>query len=433
MGLIGVYWKCVHHYQERSIMDIGLFKTFGEALAIGFLIGIERYKDRSQGEKKSAGLRTFTIFSLIGAVCGILPVVYTLMTLGALIVFLSLGYYRRSVNGFGLTTEVAAILTFWLGYLMHEYEMLAISTGIVLVILLASKRGLHDFVRNKMSEIELYDTLKFLAVVFVVFPLLPDRNMGPYDFFNPTQVWMLIILVSTISYLGYVLTRVLGNERGLMMSALIGGVVSTTAVTMFLADRVKRAPLQSRICGVTGVMANAVQFPRLLLLIWVVDTQLGMLLTIPLLGMGAVGILGAWVLGRKHLVHAVKDTHELPLQNPYSLRPALKFGLFFVGVFLLSKVATVHLGEQGIYLTSAIAGLGDASAIALSTAQMVNNGGLSVFAACGAIFIAVTMNALFKWGLAFMNGNRDLAFWLGGGFVTMLVTGGVLMGVVTSF
>ncbi len=414
-------------------MDIGLFKTFGEALAIGFLIGIERYKDRSQDEKKSAGLRTFTIFSLLGAVCGLLPIPYTVITLGALIVFLSMGYYRRAVESYGMTTEVAALLTFWLGYLMHQYEMLAISSGIILVILLALKQVLHDFVRNQIREVELFDTLKFLAVVFVVFPLLPNRNMGPYDFFNPTHIWTLIILVSTVSYLGYVLTRVLGNERGLMISALIGGVVSTTAVTMFLAERVKRAPVQSRICGVTGVMANAIQFPRLLLLVWIINAQLGMLLAVPLIGMAAMGILGAWILGRKHLFHAAGETTDVPLQNPYSLRSALKFGLFFVGVFLLSKIATVHLGEQGIYLTSAIAGLGDASAISLSAAQLVNNDELSVFAACVAIFIAVTMNALFKWILAYMNGNRDLAFWLGGGFVTMLLTGGVLFGVVYSF
>ena len=414
-------------------MDMGLFKIFGQALAIGFLIGVERYKDRAEGEQKSAGLRTFTIFALIGAVCGLLPMGYALMTLGALVVFLGLGYYRRSEKSYGLTTEVAAILTFWLGYMMHEYELLAISTGIVLVILLASKRALHDFFRYKVSETELYDTLKFLVVVFVVFPLLPNRNMGPYDFFNPTHIWMLIILVSTISYAGYILTRALGNRRGLAISSLVGGVVSTTAVTVFLAQRVREAPAMSRICGVMGVMANAVQFPRLLLLVWVVDASLGAFLALPLLCMGGVGILGAWILSRNHREDGDDPAVNLILPNPYSLMPALKFGLFFVGVFFLSKVATVHLGEGGIYLTSAMAGLGDASAISLSVAHLFRHGTLSLPAACGAIFLAVSMNALLKWVLARAQGNRELAFWLGGGFATMLVTGAVLMGAMLFF
>ncbi len=415
-------------------MDIDVFKTFGETLAIGLLIGMERYKDRAPGEQKSAGMRTFTVFALLGVVCGLLNQPgFTLMTFGAVIVLLGLGYYRHATESVGLTTEVAALLTFWIGYLMHAYELLAISMGIVLVVLLAAKRGLHDFVKEQVSEAEFYDTLKFLVVVFVVFPLLPDRNIGPYQFFNPFQVWLLIILVSTISYVGYILIRLLGGKRGLEVSALLGGIVSTTAVTMSLAERARRTPELSRICGVTGVMANAVQFPRLLLLVWVVDGSLGAFLTVPLLGMGAVGLLGAWILGRVRRVTTEDPPADLLLQNPYSLMPALKFGLFFVGVFLLSKLATVWWGEQGIYPASAIAGLGDASAISLSAARLVNSGSLSAPAASAAILIAVTMNALLKWILALVNGNRDLAFWLGGGFVTMLGTGAVLMAAMHTF
>ena len=415
-------------------MDIGTFKAFGEALAIGLLIGVERYKDRAPGEQKSAGMRTFTVVALLGAVCGLLEHPgFALMTFGALTALLILGYYRHAGASLGLTTEVAALLTFWLGFMVHSYESLAISTGIVTAVLLASKRSLHNFVKERVSEIEFYDTLKFLAVVFVVLPLLPNRNIGPYQFFNPVQAWMLIILVSTISYSGYVLIRVLGSRRGLEISALVGGLVSTTAVTMSLAERARKAPRSSRICGVAGVMANAMQFPRLLLLVWLVDGGLGMFMAVPLLGMCAVGMLGAWILARAHKTEAEEPAVELLVQNPYSLMPALKFGFFFVGIFLLARVATVEMGEQGIYLTSAVAGLGDASAISLSAAKLVGAGSLSVPAASVAILIAVTMNALLKWVLALVNGNRDLAFWLGGGFATMLATGGVLTAAVYSF
>lgn len=407
--------------------DIALFKTLGEALAIGLLIGVERYKSRGPDEKKSAGMRTFTVVALLGAICALLDVPeFTLITFGALLTLFGIGYWRESNQSLGLTTEITALLTFWFGYLVRSHETLIISAAIVLVILLASKDVLHEFVRGKVTETEFYDTLKFLAVVFVIFPLLPNRYVGPLEFFNPTQLWMLVILVSTISYSGYVLVRILGSRRGTQVNAIVGGLVSTMAVTMSLAERARKAPEASRLLGATGVMANAVQFPRLLVLIWVVDAQLAQLLAVPLMGMFVVGLLGAWMLGRARRVWAEEPPAELLLQNPYSFLPALKFALLFLVVFFVTKLATLWLGEQGILLVSAIAGLADVSAISVSIADLSQQGTTSLPGAMLAIFIAVTVNALMKWILALVNGNRELAFWLGGGFLTMLVTGVVL-------
>lgn len=404
--------------------DLNSFKAFGEALAIGLLIGVERYKDRAPGEKKAAGVRTFTIFSLLGAVCGLLDQVpFTAMTFAGLLGLICLGYYRESAQGIGLTTEVAAVLTFWLGYLMRGYETLAISTGIVLVILLAHKRTLHQFVKEKVSETEFYDTLKFLAVVFVVHPLLPDRDIGPFGFLNPARVWLMVVLVSTISYSGYILMRWLGDSRGLEVSGLVGGIVSTTAVTVSLSDRARQSPDLSRLCGVVGIMANAVQFPRLLVLVWIVDRNLGAALALPLLAMSAVGLIGAWIVSRPQRPGAAGHPASFPLQNPYALASALKFGAFFVGIFLLTKLFNVYLGEKGIYLASAMAGTGDASVISLSVADTVSKGSLPIPAAATAVLIAVTANALAKWVLSLLNGTRDLALYLGGGFAAMLSVG----------
>ena len=212
-----------------------------------------------------------------------------------------------------------------------------------------------------------------------------------------------------------------------MLSALMGGIVSTTAVTASLASRVRQNPEFARSCGIAGVMANAVQFPRLLLLVWVVDRSLGAFVTAPLLGMGAVGIIGAWFLWRAQNEKIEDSATDLVVQNPYSLMPALKFGLFFVGVTLLAKIATFEFGDRGIYLTSAIAGLGDASAISLSAAKLVSHGSLSVVTAWSAIFIAVLMNALLKFVLAWRYGSRHLGVWIGSGFAAMLGTGFLLM------
>ncbi len=405
-------------------MELAIFKAFGEALAIGLLVGIERYKDREPGEKKPAGIRTFAIISLLGAASALAGErSLTLITFAALTLFLALGYRKLPKENLGLTTELAALLTFWLGYLVRDYEALAVSAGIVLVIFLASKRALHDFVKGQVSDSEFFDTLKFLAVVFVVLPLLPDRAVGPYGFLNPAQVWKLVILVSAIGYSGYVFDRVLGGRRGLALAAIAGGIVSTTAVTVSLAERSRQAPEHSRMLGLTGVLANTVQFPRLLALLWVVSPRLATDSAPLLAAMFLAGVAGAWILRRTTAGEGAETEVEMELTNPFSLWPALKFGLFFVAVILVARLAIVLLGEGGIYPASALAGMGSASAITLSLAGLVEGGSLASAAATWALLLAILANVATKWALALAQGTRAYAFWLGGGLATMVAAG----------
>jgi uncharacterized membrane protein (DUF4010 family) len=401
-------------------LDLHVLRLLGEALALGLLVGVERYRGREPGEKKSAGVRTFAIFCLLGAICGILATTaFTVVTFGAVAALVLLGYYRSPTDSVGSTTELAAILVFWIGYLLNIHEAAAISLGIVLTILLASKQLLHRFVREQISESEFEATLKFLAVVLVVYPILPDWSMGPYGFFNPRQVWGLVILVSTISYGGYFLIRLLGKRRGLMLSSLAGGIVSTTAVTMSLAERARSAPETSQLMGAAAVLGNAVQGPRLLFLLWVVDRSLAQSLALPLLAMAVAGVVGSWVLIRR-----AGDTSEIdfPLQNPYSFGAALKFGLFFVAILLLVEVANRWLGNQGTMIASGIAGTTSTSAVALSVSDLVQQDALAPLVAAASIMIAISTNALTKWVMTWFNGTRQMALWLGGGLLTMLVT-----------
>jgi uncharacterized membrane protein (DUF4010 family) len=404
--------------------DIATFKLLGEALALGLLVGVERYRGRQPGEKKSAGVRTFTVLCLLGAICGLLSTpVLTAVTFAAVAGLVLLGYHRSPTGSLGLTTEFAALLVFWIGYLLRSHEAAAISLGIVLTIILAAKKTLHQFVREQINEAEFEATLKFLAVVLVVYPILPNREMGPYGFFNPSHVWGLVILVSTISYAGYFLIRWLGKRRGLMLSSLIGGLVSTAAVTMSLADRARRAPEASRLMGTAAVLANAAQGPRLLLLLWLVDRNLARSLAAPLIAMAVVGLAGTWLLARR----ADSAEVEFPLQNPYSLRPALKFGVFFVAILLLVKLADLWLGDRGILLASGIAGTGSASAVALSVSKLLGQQSLSPLIAASSVLLAISTNAIAKWVLALVNGTRQMAFWLGGGLLTMLAAAFLLL------
>jgi uncharacterized membrane protein (DUF4010 family) len=405
--------------------DLEVFKLFGEALALGLLVGVERYRGRQPGEKKSAGVRTFGIFSLLGALCGLVAVTpITVATFAAVAALVLLGYYRSPGGSLGLTTEIAALLVFWLGFLLNSHEVAAISLGIVLTIFLASKRPLHTFVREQISEAEFEATLKFLAVVLVVYPILPDRELGPYGFFNPRHVWGLVILVSTLSYSGYFLVRSLGTRRGLMAGSLAGGVVSTTAVTMFLADRARRAPAASRLMGALAVLANSVQGPRVLLLIWVLDPGLAWRLAAPLLGMALLGLAGAWLIAPRV---ASGNDHEIPLRNPYSVKPALKFALFFTAVLFLLGMANAEMGEGGSLFASAVAGTGSVSAVALSVSRLSGQQVLPPFVAAASILLAIAANALVKVVLTALNGTRQMAIWLAGGLLSMLAAASLLL------
>ncbi|GAB4233659.1 MAG: MgtC/SapB family protein [Acidobacteriota bacterium] len=403
-------------------------KAFAEALLIGLLIGSERYKGRREGEFQTAGVRTFPIISLLGAACSLVhEPLLTTAVFASLVVFLALGYSRDPSESYGLTTEMAALLTFWLGYLVADHEVLIISTSIVVVILLASKKPLHEFVRRQVSEQEFFDTLKFLAVVFVVFPLLPDRYLGPFGFFNPRRIWFFVVLVSSISYLGYILMRLLGGRRGLFASAVLGGLVSTTAVTLSLAQRSREDERAAPLCGVVAVLANSVQFGRLLVLLLVVHQGFGVA-ALPLLGaMGAVGVAGAWLLGRFLSIRGREDAVTPMLRNPFSLVPVLKFGVFFMLVMLVNKLAADYLGGEGVTVAAALSGFGGVSAVALTLAELVKTGALEVRGALEALLAAVAVNVLTKWGLAWAQGERRFVLWLGGGLASMVIVGGIIL------
>ena len=404
------------------------FRAIGEALAIGLLVGGERYRDRSDGERSFAGLRTFAIISLLGGVGALLAVpMYTLAMFIALVALLGLGYAREEGESLGGTTEVAALLAFWLGFAARDHEVLALATAVALVVLLASKKLLHRFVAERVTDVEFLDTLKFMVVVVVVWPLLPDEAYGPYGALNPSQIWALVILVSTISYSGYILIRALGGSRGLQISSLVGGLVSTTAVTMSLAQRARENEGLGRLCGATGVLANAVQLPRLLVLLYVVDRPLANMMAGPLLAGFAAAAGGAWLLARVRKVWDETPGEAVTLQNPYSFTPAFKFALLLGGVFVLSKVMGELFGEGGVYVTAGVTGLADASAISLSVGAMAHEGTLSAISAGWAVLIATAANALLKCVIAAANGTWTLVFWLAGGFATMLLTASAVL------
>ena len=218
------------------------------ALAIGLMLGFER--EHSHNRTLSAGSRSFALLSLLGAAAatfGPWAVITGLVGVGALMV---LAYFRTSEDDPGTTTEIAAIVAYLLGALAYAKPALAVALAVVVVALLLSKNRIHRFARDIVTEVELEDAVKFFVVAFVVLPLLPDRALGPYGVLNPAKVWLLVVLLTGIGWVGYIAVRALGPQRGLLVTGLAGGFVSASATTASMGrlsrtDVGLRAPLAS--------------------------------------------------------------------------------------------------------------------------------------------------------------------------------------------
>jgi uncharacterized membrane protein (DUF4010 family) len=199
------------------------------ALAIGLLLGFER--ERSHHRELPAGSRTFALLALAGAVAasfGTWAVVVGLVVFGALLAF---AYFRTSDEDPGTTTEIAALVAYLLGALAYGRPALSVALAVIVVGLLISKTRIHRFARKIVSEVEMEDAIKFFVVAFVVLPLLPDQSIGPYGVLNPAKIWLLVVLLIGIGWVGYIGVRALGPERGLLVTGLAGGFVSATATT----------------------------------------------------------------------------------------------------------------------------------------------------------------------------------------------------------
>lgn len=395
------------------------------ALAIGALIGIER--ERKQSDKQEfAGIRTFTIIALFGILSAYLSQFYNnfiILAFLGLIFIVGLSYYRSTLqdDDIGITTEVVAMVTFILGALCFTEEGLFIAPIIAIIItaLLAYKSYLHHFIQH-VSEKELINTLKFLIIAFVILPLLPNETFGPLGVFNPYQIWLIVVFISAISYVGYVAIKVIGPEKGLSLTGLIGGLVSSTAVTTAMAARVKETEVLIRIAVFATVLSSSMMFFRVLFEVLIINTSLTPLLIVPMLSMGVTGIILAFLVLKKSENKNVDA--KIKLSNPFSLKPALIFGLLFIGILFLTKFADIYFGNAGLYVTSLISGLADVDAITISMALLAKDT-ISHDIAVNAITLAAISNTLVKFIIALFFGTHQFGKIIGIIFAVIIAVG----------
>ncbi len=357
----------------------------------------------------STGMRTFAALSLLGYITAVLAEQWPWVApvgLGAATTLIVAMYLRDREQGLGITTELAGVATTGLGLMCRAHPHLAAVLAIVLAVVLASKRSTHALVR-KVRRVELTDTLKFLVVVLIVLPLLPNRALDPYEAFNPYKVGLLVVLISGIGFAGYFLTRFLGAKKGIGLTGFIGGLTSSTAVTAAMAQQAKEAPQLSAICAFSTVAANATMFVRVLVVVALLDRPLFLQLVWSVGGMAlaaAAATVLLWFTADKQKGEGGAST-EVPLKNPFSVGPAVKFAAFFVFILFLLKLAKLHLGDSGLYIASLVSGLADVDAITLSVSEQVGDGELVPKVGAIAITIAVISNSATKTGIAISTGG----------------------------
>ncbi len=416
------------------VPNIELWFRFGLAMALGGLVGLEReYAQQhvADVERTFAGIRTFPLISLLGALSAFVatqlqsPTVFA-VAFGGMAVLVGITYVRRLTDergdrSEGITTEVTILLVFMLGSLTYwGWGTLASAITVVVTLLLSLKRTLHDMARRLTQE-DLLATLQFALITAVVLPILPNRPLDPYGVINLYRIWLLVVLISGVSFGGYVAIKALGPHRALWLTGLLGGVVSSTATTLSLAARSHSSPRLAPAFGVALILASTVMYPRVAVLLFIVQPQL-FWTTLPyLVGLTVIGLMTCYVLWQFYRLPT--EERGMVLENPLNLTGAIRFALIFVVVSFIVQFAQQYLGTFGLFAASFLTGLMGVDAIVLSLANATATGGLSVMNATAAVIIATLGNTVAKGVLAYTLGATPIRKPATYGFGVLTVVG----------
>jgi uncharacterized membrane protein (DUF4010 family) len=416
------------------------------AVAAGGLIGAERQQAQligsaalpslgeSDGPVQSrdfGGIRTFPLIALLGALGAVVRPIAGMWMLGGLllgiIAFVAVSHAWSGRRGdIGISSEVAALVTYMLGALAvmsdimpddSQRYLLVAGCAATTLALLALKRPMHQFV-GRVSADDVYATTKFLILGLIVLPVLPNQVYGPLNVLNPFKIGMMILLVAGISFTGYLASRLVGQNRGLLLTGLLGGLVSSTAVTLTYAGKAKEVNRLAPLCAVAIVVACSTMFARVVAVVAVVDRPLLSTLVWSLGTMATVGFLASVLLYVKNRRADADDGESdspeqkagvdgVALRNPFELKQAVTFGLLYGGVLFVAKAAQTYLGSGGLYASAVLAGLTDVDAITLSVTDL-HRSGLATPVAATAITLAAVTNTIVKSTMAITIGGAVL-------------------------
>lgn len=396
------------------------------SLAIGLIIGLEREYDKLRDETGFAGIRTFPIVTILGFALGNLTETFTpwllIIGLGTFILFLGIGNVikTRVESPLGITTNLALVTTFVLGIMVSE-EMYrnSVATAVILVTLLSLKTTFQSLIQN-ITSTELFAFIKFVIIALLILPFLPDQNYGIDNLLNPFEIGSIVVIVSFLNFIGYFLVKFVGSRKGILLTAILGGLISSTAVAWNYASKSKQNPELSREYSAGIIIASAIMFPRLALLAAIFNTAILTTLVVPLTLLTLICIIPAMLLIKKD---TEKAATEIDLGNPLNILNALGFAFIYVIILYAVYYGNEFFGESGLYYSAIIAGLADTTAITISMAKFAE--GADMILAAMVIIAATLSNTLVKLGIAFARGSKSTGRLVAYVFGTLIVVGTV--------
>ncbi len=401
-------------------MDFSIILNFSIALAFGALVGIERQRGQKSGG--FAGVRTFIFISFLGALSGFLyqefdcRIMLPIIFLSVVLIIIA-SYIPSSLKGYvGVTAEISAFIIFILGFIImfDDYRNYALIFGVLITILLSFKKFLHNLAEGA-REVEWNDTLKFALIAFVILPLLPEKvNLNIFgegrfydlNFLYPREIWLLVVFVCAISFIGYFILKVVGTKKGANMIGAIGGIVSSTAVTQSMASHskgqiegkfVNHKPLVNAV-----LLASLVSYLRVFIISTSINREL-FYIALPILMLVVIGLFIIIISSRK----SSELETDLRIKSPLKLKPALILGSLYAILTFLSKLSFIlKLGKSGIIITSIITGFFDIDPIILTVSSLSKNGIIIPKDAICAILLAVCSNQITKSFVAISTGSK---------------------------
>ncbi len=396
------------------------------SMGIGLILGLEREYDKLK-DQGFAGIRTFPIVAILGFSLGNLTEKFTpwllIVSLGAFILFLAFNHFfqKQEEYGKGLTTNLALIATFVLGVMVSaEFYRDAVATAVIIVTLLSLKTRFRTVISNITSE-ELFAFIKFSIIALLILPFLPNKTYGPNDLLNPFEIGSIIVIVSFLNFIGYLLVKYVGSKKGILLTAILGGLISSTAVTWSYASRSMESPELSRKYAAGIIIASAIMFPRLILLAYIFNNALLTYLALPFGVLTLVCLVVSLLLIKRD---SNKPDTNIKLGNPMNLLNAIGFGVIYVVILFAVFYSNEFFGESGLYYSALIAGLGDTDAITISMAKFSLDGEKLKLAST-VIIAAIMSNMLVKLGITAFRGSKTT-----GKLVTYTFGGIILIGII---
>jgi uncharacterized membrane protein (DUF4010 family) len=379
---------------------------------IGFVLGLEReFSQFTEKDEVFAGIRTFTFVALLGFLTAFLSISfnYWIFIAGfvSVVIIVGVSYWVTSNNGeIGSTTEFATIFTFLLGGLTFlGFINASLALTVVAIVILSLKLKLRTLI-SQLTQKEIYAFVRFVIIALLILPFLPDQNFGPFNVINPREIGWVIVLTSGIGFVGYILIKFIGSDKGLILTGILGGIVSSTLVTFIFSKKSVENPSYSYNYAV-GIFASATTMAvRVGLLVFIFNEVMLNKLLLPLAIIFLTAFSTTLFFYKKH--QSIKTSNDkLSLGDPLDIKSAVFFGVFYIGILILVSYASNLYGDKGIYISSVISSLTDIDAIAISVSKF---GGTSIklLTAQNAILFATLSNTIVKIGITVWIGSKNL-------------------------